>query len=100
MVNHDDEFHADVYVENGVIQYIGASPPPFKLPQDVRIIDASNKLIIPGGIDPHTHMQLPFMGTVTQDDFYQGTKAAVAGGTTTISIYINLIQRIKLLIMF
>lgn len=84
-MNHDDEFEADVYVEDGVIQYVGPSPPPFDLPQNVRIVDATGKLIIPGGIDPHTHMQLPFMGTVTQDDFYQGTKAAIAGGTTTIS---------------
>ena len=49
-----------------------------------KIIDASNKLVIPGGIDPHTHMELPFGGTESSDDFFTGTRAAAFGGTTTI----------------
>lgn len=47
------------------------------------MIDASGKLVMPGGIDPHCHLELPFMGTVAVDDFDVGTRAAVAGGTTS-----------------
>jgi dihydropyrimidinase len=49
-----------------------------------QVIDASGKLVIPGGIDPHTHFDLPSMGTVGVDDFFTGTAAAAVGGTTTI----------------
>ena len=48
------------------------------------MIDASGQLVLPGGIDPHTHMELPFMGTVASEDFYSGTSAGLAGGTTMI----------------
>ena len=51
-------------------------------------MDATDRLVIPGGIDPHTHMQLPFMGEVAVDDFYYGTRAAVAGGTTMVGYLI------------
>lgn len=83
-MNHDGTFPADIYIEDGIIKFVGPSS-DFVVPGGVRVIDASNRLVLPGGIDPHTHMQLPFGGTVAVDDFYQGTKAAVAGGTTTIS---------------
>lgn len=55
------------------------------IPGGTRVIDATGKLVMPGGIDPHTHLDLEMMGARTADDFYTGTKAAVAGGTTTVS---------------
>jgi len=75
-----DNYHADVFIEDGKVAIIGA-----KLSMDAdRAIDASGKLVIPGGIDPHTHMELPFGGTFASDDFRTGTIAAAHGGTTTI----------------
>jgi len=53
-------------------------------PVNAEVVDAGAQYVMPGGIDPHTHMQLPFMGTVASDDFYSGTAAGLAGGTTMI----------------
>ncbi|XP_068156336.1 dihydropyrimidinase isoform X1 [Drosophila tropicalis] len=83
IVNHDKTFKADVYIEDGIIKFVGPAS-EITIPGGVRTIDASGLLILPGGIDPHTHLQLPFGGAVAVDDFYHGTKAAVAGGTTMI----------------
>ena len=55
-----------------------------KTPSNANVIDASGRLILPGGIDPHTHLEFPTMGTVTADDYYIGTRAALAGGTTMV----------------
>ena len=75
-----DNYFADVLVEDGKVSVIGA-----KLSMEAdKVIDASNKIVIPGGIDPHTHMELPFGGTFASDDFRTGTIAAAHGGTTTI----------------
>ncbi|HTG14658.1 MAG TPA: dihydropyrimidinase [Blastocatellia bacterium] len=75
-----DNYFADVLVEDGKVSVIGA-----KLSMEAdRVLDASGKLVIPGGIDPHTHMELPFGGTAASDDFRTGTIAAAHGGTTTI----------------
>lgn len=71
---------ADVYCESGLIKAIGKNL-DFSAEQ---VIDAQGQYVMPGGIDPHTHMQLPFMGTVASEDFYTGTAAGLAGGTTTI----------------
>lgn len=81
IVNADVSTVADVYCEDGVIKGIGLG---LDVPTDTETIDATGKLVMPGGIDPHTHMQLPFMGTVASEDFYTGTAAGLAGGTTMI----------------
>uniref|UniRef100_UPI00398E64AD dihydropyrimidinase n=1 Tax=Pristiophorus japonicus TaxID=55135 RepID=UPI00398E64AD len=81
VVNADSSLLADVYVEDGLVQAVG---PGLEIPAGVRVMEAAGKLLLPGGIDTHTHMQFPFMGQQAVDDFYHGTKAAVAGGTTMI----------------
>lgn len=83
IVNHDStQDNATIYVENGIIKFIGNGD--FSVAEGCRVIDAAGKYVLPGGIDPHTHFELEFGGTVSVDDFYHGTRAAVAGGTTTI----------------
>ena len=73
--------HADVLCADGIVQEIA---PKLKAPAGATQIDARGCYLIPGGLEPHTHMQLPFMGTVAADDFFTGTKAALSGGTTMI----------------
>ncbi|XP_059527922.1 dihydropyrimidinase isoform X4 [Myotis daubentonii] len=85
VVNADSSQVADVLVEDGVVRALGRDLlPPGGAPAGLRVLDAADKLVLPGGIDTHTHMQFPFMGTRAVDDFLQGTKAALAGGTTMI----------------
>ena len=81
VVTAEQTFSADVYCENGKIVAVGEN---LEVPASAEIIDATGQYVMPGGIDPHTHMQLPFMGTVASEDFYTGTAAGLAGGTTSI----------------
>src|SRR5512141_2313113 len=79
LLTASETFEADVLVEGEQISRIGKN-----LGADsADVIDASGKLLMPGGVDPHTHFDLPMFGTVSSDDHYTGHKAAAFGGTTT-----------------
>jgi len=83
IITASDDYVADVYCNDGVIVAIGKNLPPDRFPAD-RTIDGSGKYVIPGGIDVHTHLNMPFGGTTSADDFESGTVAAAFGGTTSI----------------
>ena len=81
VITHDESYRADVLCAGGLIRAIGTD---LDIPAGTEILDGSGQYLMPGGIDPHTHMQLPFMGTVASEDFFSGTAAGLAGGTTSI----------------
>lgn len=80
VVTATDVYKADLLVRGGVIEAIGSD----LTAEGAEVVDAEGYYVFPGGIDPHTHLDMPFGGTVTADDFATGTVAAAFGGTTTI----------------
>ena len=75
-----DDYLADIFIKNETVTLIGEN---LEIEAD-EIIDASGKYLFPGGLDPHTHLDMPFGGTTSADDFETGTLAAAHGGTTTL----------------
>jgi dihydropyrimidinase len=81
VVTATDTYRADVAIANGKIAAIGSDLP---LENASKVLDATDRLVLPGGIDVHTHLDMPFGGTTSADDFETGTRAAAFGGTTTL----------------
>src|SRR3990170_7708263 len=84
LVSATESRQADLLIDGETIAAVGedlAAP-------DAAVVDASGKLVLPGGIDPHTHFDLPMFDTVSSDDHYTGHKAAAFGGTTTVMDFV------------
>ncbi len=84
IINASDTFKADLLVEGEHIRLIGEN----LTAPDALVVDATGKLLLPGGVDPHCHFDLPMFGTVSSDDHYTGHKAAAFGGTTTVMDFV------------
>ncbi len=85
LVTDTDTFQADILVDGERIIQVGAHLP---IPEGAQVIDATDRLVLPGGVDVHTHFDLEMAGTVTADDHYSGHKAAAFGGTTSVIDFI------------
>ncbi|MVN75117.1 dihydropyrimidinase [Hymenobacter sp. HMF4947] len=85
VVTADSDSICDILVEGETIVGLGRGLPQ---PAGAQVIDCTGKLIVPGGIDPHVHLSMPFMGTFSSDDYETGTRAALHGGTTTVIDFI------------
>jgi dihydropyrimidinase len=84
IITADADYVADIFIDGEVVHTIGKN-----LPVNAdKIIDATGKLVFPGGIDPHVHLDMPFMGTFSSDNYETGTRAALFGGTTTVIDFI------------
>ena len=86
LITASDTFQADILIEGEIILQIGKD---LQHP-NAEVVDATGKLIMPGGIDPHVHLDLPMFDTVSSDDHYTGHKAAAFGGTTTAMDFVPL----------
>lgn len=81
VVSDSESYKADVAVCNGKITQIGLNIIPT---ENTKVIDAEGMMVLPGAIDAHTHLAMPFGGTISSDDYFAGTRAAACGGTTTV----------------
>ncbi|MEO7444849.1 MAG: dihydropyrimidinase [Ferruginibacter sp.] len=84
IITADADYTADIFIEDEKIKTIGLN---LEMSAD-ETIDASGKLVFPGGIDPHVHLEMPFMGTYSSDTYETGTRAALYGGTTMVIDFI------------
>lgn len=86
IINSNRTEKADVFIKNREIALIRAN---IDIPENVKVINAEGKYVIPGGIDPHVHMHLPISGGFSSDDFRTGSRAAIFGGTTTLLDFVT-----------
>jgi dihydropyrimidinase len=84
VITATDDYVADIFIEGETVTAIGRE---LNVQAD-KVIDATGKLVMPGGIDPHVHLDMPFMGTYSSDNYETGTRAALFGGTTTVIDFI------------
>jgi dihydropyrimidinase len=80
IITASDQYHADIFIDGETVSIIGKD---LNIPAE-RVIDAEGLLVMPGGVDPHVHLDMPFMGTFSSDTHETGTRAALFGGTTTV----------------
>lgn len=85
LITASETFQADILIQNEKISQIGVD---LQFPQ-AKVVDASGMVVLPGGVDPHTHFDLPMFNTVSSDDHYSGHKAAAFGGTTTVIDFVS-----------
>jgi len=98
IITASETYTADILIEGEKITAIGCN---LKTGTDTQIIDAKGKNVLPGGVDAHTHFDLPMFGTVSSDDHYTGHKAAAFGGTTTVIDFVpqdeeSLLENVKI----